>query len=243
MAMESSSLSSIVLDRTLPLLMKVRSRFIAIAFRVWFRASPRKDLVRIGSASGGHWVPVKLLGPDSVCYCAGAGEDITFDLGLIERFDCEVVTIDPTPRAIEYVQGLSPSGKFAFVPVGLAGQAGELRFYAPRDAAHVSHSIVNLQRTSDFFVAQVTSLAQLMSERGHAHIDLLKMDIEGAHHQVFRSMHEDGVFPTVMCVEFDQPEPLRRTIADVRRLRSAGYTVVNVDRFDVTFVRDRARRA
>jgi hypothetical protein len=35
-----------------------------------------------GSDYGGWWVPTADVKPDVVAYCAGAGEDITFDLAL-----------------------------------------------------------------------------------------------------------------------------------------------------------------
>ena len=33
---------------------------------------------------------------------AGSGEDLTFDIELINKFNCRVFLIDPTPRAINY---------------------------------------------------------------------------------------------------------------------------------------------
>ena len=56
-------------------------------------------LINIGSDYGGWITPMHLLNSTSICYCAGVGEDITFDLGLIERFGCHVFAFDPTPRA------------------------------------------------------------------------------------------------------------------------------------------------
>ena len=46
----------------------------------------RNDLKHIGTEYGGWIVPVNLLGSRSICYCIGCGEDISFDLGLIEAF-------------------------------------------------------------------------------------------------------------------------------------------------------------
>jgi hypothetical protein len=50
------------------------------------RIRSRDDLVRLGSKYGGWIVPATLVRPDSVCYCVGVGEDISFDLALIERW-------------------------------------------------------------------------------------------------------------------------------------------------------------
>ena len=42
------------------------------------------------------------LTADSLCYCAGAGEDISFECALVERYGCRVRIIDPTPRATQH---------------------------------------------------------------------------------------------------------------------------------------------
>ena len=45
------------------------------------------------------------------------GEDISFDLALHDR-EMRVVTIDPMPRAVSYVEAVAPqSDRFPFVPV------------------------------------------------------------------------------------------------------------------------------
>jgi hypothetical protein len=97
-------------------------------------------------------------------YCAGAGEDITFDLALLER-GLKVTVFDPTPRAIEYVNKTAPQDEnFRLVTVGWWDKGETLRFYAPRDDSHVSHSVVNLQRTEKFFEAKVSPVCDPTSD-------------------------------------------------------------------------------
>lgn len=220
------------------LLTKVKTKSRHLAFPKVFRATPRDDLVRIGSVYGGWWVPETLLGPESICYLAGAGEDITFDLGLMERFGCRVVSVDPTPRAIKYVSEHAPAEGYRFLPVGLGGSDRVERFYTPADPAHVSHSIANLQRTQEFFEAQLRTPRSLMDELGHDRIDLLKMDVEGAEYEILDFLMRQELYPRVVCTEFDQPAPISRTLRYVERLRQCGYAVAKVDGFNVTFVRE-----
>jgi FkbM family methyltransferase len=194
-------------------------------------------LEKIGSGYGGWIVPTAAVRSTWTCYCAGVGEDITFDLGLIERFGCTVFAFDPTPRAVAHVAAVAGGEpRFRFLPVGLWSEDTTLRFFAPRNPAHVSHSVVNLQRTKDFFDAPCRSLASLMTELGHEEIGLLKLDIEGAEHEVVRSMLERGIRPTVVCMEIDQPVKPLAFWRTVRRMRRAGYALVAVDSWNLTFV-------
>lgn len=200
------------------------------------RARPRPDMVRLGSGYGGWWVPTGLLGPDSVCYSAGVGEDVTFDLALIKKFGCEVWAFDPTPRSIIYAETVDDPS-FHFVPVGLWSVEADLRFYAPVDPSHVSHSAVNAQHTTDYFVAKCKPIATLMHDIGHDRLDLLKMDIEGAEVPVLDAMLNDGPMPRVLCVEFDAPEAPWTTLRRIRRLCGAGYVPRYVEGRNYTFTR------
>ena len=172
------------------------------------------------------------------------GEDVSFDLGLIERFGCDVFAIDPTPRAIAFAEPIAQrEPRFRFLPVGLWSSDTVLKFYEPKDPTHVSHSVVNLQRTSGFFEASVRTVQSLMAELGHASIDLLKLDIEGAEHTVLASTLEAGILPTVLCFEIDRPVGPLRFWSTIRRVLGHGYDLVAVDGWNFTFVRRGAEPA
>lgn len=216
---------------------RVRNKLARTGLPYYLRPVARTDLVRLGSDYGGWWIPDGAAKPGSVAYCAGAGEDITFDLALHER-GCAVTTFDPTPRAIAHVEREAPDDiRFRFEPVGWWDTEAELKFYSPQHHEHVSHSVVNLQGTSDYFVAMVKPVRQLMAELGDDHVDIVKMDIEGAEYNVLDSLLTVGPTPPVLCLEFDQPAPLRRTVAAVRRLQRAGYTLNKIDGWNYTFTR------
>lgn len=204
------------------------------------RPPGRDDLERLGDEGGAWIVPTSLISAGSLCYCAGVGEDISFDRALVERFGCEVHAFDPTPRAIAYVGAHAADlPRFHFAPVGVWKEDAALRFFAPSDPAHVSHSAVNLAGTSEYFEAECRSLRSLMTERGHERIDLLKLDIEGAEFEVLGSMIDAGIRPAILCVEFDQPCSPRRVLRMCRRLESAGHRLVAIERWNYTFVADR----
>lgn len=199
------------------------------------------SLVRLGSEYGGWWVPSTVLRPGTTVISAGVGEDTTFDEALLDH-GCSVWALDPTPRAQEHVRARSATGAFGegfhFLPVGLWHRDEVLRFYAPADPAHVSHSVVNAQGTSTWFAAECWSLAHVMDEAGLQSLDLLKMDIEGAEVRVLAALLlGSSVQPSVLCVEFDAPLPEWRTLQLLWAARRANYRLAHAEGWNLVFVR------
>jgi FkbM family methyltransferase len=198
----------------------------------------RRELVRLGSPYGGWWVPPSALAPGAVAYCAGAGEDVTFDLALLSH-GVRVTTFDPTPRSVKYVNSLTiDDDRFQFVPVGWWNEDTEIELYAPRDPAHVSYSALDLQGTGQSITVPVRRVSTLAHELGDTNVDLIKMDIEGAEMAVIPDLLANGPLPRVLCVEFDKVRPLRDVTSLVRRLKLAGLIPAHSEERNVTFVRD-----
>jgi FkbM family methyltransferase len=209
----------------------------------YLRPRSPEELVHLGTGYGGWWVPVSVLRPGAVAYCAGAGEDISFDTALHDR-GFRVITVDPTPRAVAHVTAVSPkSDRYTFVPVGLWDEPGEMRFYVPRDPESDNYSIVNLQRSSEYVTAKVETLRSLMDEFGDAAIDILKLDIEGSEHRVIKSFLDSGIRPRVVCIEFDQPVRMRTLMQSIKNLKASGYQLVKIDVWNYTFLLTTAQSA
>jgi len=172
---------------------------------------PKNPSVTLGNNLASWTIPTDILTDKSICYLVGAGEDISFDIEVASRYKCKVLTLDPTPRAIrhfdskrEEIQSKGISDYITMVPVGVWNEDKAMKFYAPADPSHVSHSLVNLQKTETFFEADVKTLTTIMKESGDIHIDLLKIDIEGAEYEVIKSFVREGIRPTVVCIEYDE---------------------------------------
>jgi FkbM family methyltransferase len=207
-----------------------------MALRALVAPLPAKGLRRVGSSYGGWYVPAGMLRAGTVCYSLGVGEDTTFDELLARDFGCDIFAFDPTPRAVEHgkrVEAALP--RFHFYPAGIWSSDVRMKFYAPADPAHVSHSILNLQQTADFFEAECWSMKTAMSKLGHSSIDLLKVDIEGAEYEVLGSVMESELRPSVICVELHVTSTFRAVTAFVRRLKKCGYRPLKVDGWNVTF--------
>ncbi len=217
---------------------RARYKLGPVLMKALLRPQRRDDLTRLGSEYGGWVIPTSLLSGSSVCYTVGVGEDISFDLAVLRDFGCEVFAFDPTPRAVAYVkENASQITNFRFFQVGVWSEDQEkVRFYEPKSPLDVSHSIVNLQGTSEFFEAETKRLSTLMRELGHRKVDLLKLDIEGAEFDVMESLIADELEVTVLCIEFDQPAALKKIWRMVKKLSGAGYALVNIDSWNYTFV-------
>ena len=226
-------------------------------------------VVTLGSRYGGWTLPQNALSPECRCYLFGAGEDISFDIALIRRFGAEAHVFDPTPRAKIHVDGLiaaTRSGRpfpvngdpeisyeieaadlerLHFHPIGIWSKSEKLRFYAPANPDHVSHSAVNLQGTTSYFEAEVQPLDRLMQELGHALPDLVKLDVEGAEYQALGAMLAADLLPDHLLVEFDEGnQPLdqdapKRIREQIETLREAGYGIVHLAGWNASFKRIR----
>jgi len=197
------------------------------------KVNHRQDLKEIGSVYGGWVIPLNQFNESSICYCAGCGEDITFDLGLIDKFNCHVYGFDPTPRAIKHIEEVAhDNGHYHFDTIGLWDEEDTLKFFTPKNTDNVSHSLVNLQKTEDYIEVNVKSLKQIMHENNHHKLDLLKLDIEGAEYKVIESILEDNLDIKVICVEYDEcfnaldDGYKNRIKKSVNLLLSNGYSLV-----------------
>ena len=206
----------------------------------WSLRPPPLKLERLGTYYGGWTLPVDLLPPQAVCYCAGVGEDTSLEEQLLRR-DCRVWSFDPTPRAELHVRRQRfDRRRFSFLQVGIWDRREIMRFHVPHNPAHVSHSLVNLQGTDSFFEAECTTIGALMRQLGHSRLDLLKLNIEGAEWRVLENVLDERVSCRVLCVLFCQPSAFWRIAAMVRTLRQRGYTLLCRDGWKFTFVQSAA---
>ena len=197
--------------------------------------SHRSDLSKIGTDYGGWVISTSLINSNSICYCFGCGEDISFDLGLIELFGCNVYGFDPTPRAIQYVRSTAGNNlKYHFSEIGLWEKEDYLKFYVPQNKSHISHSLLNLQKTDTFIKVKVDRLKKIMDNNKHNMLDLLKIDIEGAEYAVIDSIIADNLYIKIICVEYDEyHHPLdcnyrKRIRASAKKMVCSGYSLVDI---------------
>lgn len=200
-------------------------------------------MIKLGTDYGGWYIPENILNENSICYCVGCGEDITFDLELIKKYNCTVVGIDPTPRAIQHVnENTKDISNYIFEPVGLWNEKTTLKFYEPKNKEHVSHSFLNLQKTEEYIEVEVDTLLNIMNKHNHDQIDLIKIDIEGSEYRVLNYILANEMNIKIICVEFDEMHlPLdnhfRSRIQKYVQLLGEKYECLKQDRSNFTFMR------
>jgi FkbM family methyltransferase len=187
---------------------------------------------RFGSDSCGWYIMTTDIGRDSIIYSFGIGEDASFDTALAERFGLTVHAFDPTPRSIEWIKQQAFSDRFVLHECGLSSFDGTASFNPPENPDHVSHTLLNRPSTSDRAISvPVKKLATIMKELGHARIDVMKMDIEGAEYDVLEDISKCGIRPRQILVEFHHRFPdvgITKTKEAIRMIRSIGYQLFHV---------------
>lgn len=185
-----------------------------------------------GSAYGGYAVALEGLSPESIVYSVGVGEDVSFDLGLIAKIGAHVHAFDPTPRSIRWVEAQALPDKFHFHPYGIAAHDGTVRFNPPLNPTHVSHTVLERSSTAAQSIeVPVSRLATVMEQLGHQHIDVLKLDIEGAEYEVIDQMLDHSIYPTQLVLEYHhqfENVPLSRTERSLDRLLDVGYRIFHI---------------
>jgi len=180
------------------------------------------------------------LGAQSVVYSAGVGKDITFEHALVERFGCQVTLLDPSPTGLQTMN--LPENKipqFKFLPIGLAGRSGRLRL-APPPRAEEGSWFASGDGEGTIEVP-CRDLVSLLEEQRHRHVDLLKLDIEGAEYGVIDQILQarlpvrqllvefhDGILPTV---------GIRHSVRALVKLVVRGYKLISEVGNDHTFIR------
>lgn len=140
------------------------------------KTSEEHSLVRLGTEYGGWTFVDEPELNNSVIISAGLGEDASFDVEFAQKYDSEVIVVDPTPRAIHHFEKLKKSlgnektksytqngkepveaydlskidkSQLVLVEKALWNERTEIEFYKPEIESHVSHSIVNWQHDYD----------------------------------------------------------------------------------------------
>lgn len=168
----------------------------------------------------------------SIVYSLGIGRDVSFDLSVIKRFGVQVHAFDPTPSAVAWLKQQALPAQFRVTELGVAGFDGDAVFSPPNDSANPSFGYQGrASEGAGQVTCQVRRLGSLMHTLGHAHIDLLKMDIEGAEYEVIDDLVSADLAIGQLLVEFHHRRAglgAQKTRQAVARLRQAGFELFHM---------------
>ncbi len=222
-----------MLPNLLDLLRNIRRIGRAIIGRDLFQRRQIAFPTESHGAGYGAWsICPETLSPESIVYSFGVGEDISFDLSLIAQYGMTVHAFDPTPRSIAWLTDKQVPERFRFHAYGVADFDGTATFNAPENPDHVSFSMVSgEQEALRPAKGEVFRLSTIMQKLGHDHIDVLKMDIEGAEYGVIEDLATSGLPVQQLLVEFHhrfEKAGVEKTKAAIRLLNTHGYRIFAV---------------
>ncbi len=195
------------------------------------RISPqiKIPLEHYGTEYGGWSVPAGSVKEDSVVYSFGIGEDASWDLGLIAARDCTVHGFDPTPKSLEWVKNNISEPRMIIHSLALSHENGFIDLWLPANPDHVSASCRPSRNHSDVKLrVAAKTVTAIMGELGHDHVDILKMDIEGAEYPVIEGIIQDGSIARIgaLLIEFHHWMPafrLQDTKEALKKLEDSGF--------------------
>ena len=187
---------------------------------------------KIGNDYGSWVIADNQLDQGSVVYSFGVGEDVTFDLELINEYNVRINAFDPTPKSIDWIKAQNLPQNFILYEYGLSDFDGEVKFKPPRNPEFVSHRIVEGNDTGGKSISvAVKKIETIMKELGDDKINLMKMDIEGSEYSVIENLKTSDIKPDQLLIEFHHRFPevgIKKTIKAIGVLREMGYKVFSV---------------
>lgn len=166
---------------------------------------------------------------NSIIYSLGVLSDTAFDEAISDTFGCSVFLFDPSNIAKQHIEKIKHP-KFIFSQIGVWKETCDVEFSTPKYGG--SPSMI-LNWNGKRFTHRCVDLKEILASNDHQHIDLIKMDIEGAAFGVLNRMLELGVYPSQIIAEFERPRSKNvldyfqfyTDLQDVNnKLKKLGYT-------------------
>jgi FkbM family methyltransferase len=165
-------------------------------------------------------------------YIVDAGAHVgSFALWAAGQSSCRILALEPNPatrKLLELnVSNQELQGRIVVRPWALAGRR-ERRTLRP--AADSAATALANDSGSGGFEVEAVALTDVIEATGFPRIDLFKMDIEGAEHEVFASAGDDAIRSVNSWIVECHPVSRADTGWIDKRLQSAGFETSTVEK-------------
>jgi len=185
------------------------------------------------------WTIVPSLTDDSFVVSGGAGDDISFEIEIGQRFGCEIYLFDPSDAGRATFEKTVRPDKLHFFLEGLDSKTGSSILHKPDGNLQTMSWTMSGQ--SQGVSIPTRDLKSILADSGRQTIDLLKIDIEGFEYPVLHAAIDEQVPIDQICVEIHQgPQFDNKTRIDrwalILKLLQNDYRLVHHVNWDHTFV-------
>ena len=199
---------------------------------------------------GNYLAYIDNLSKLSTVYSFGVSRNISFDEALVDKCGVKIYLFDPTSPAIEFMNSQPKNDSLVFESIGLWTETKRIKFFIDRNGGRIKNlSALNIFNTNEFMEADCKTLVDIMCEKKHHKIDLLKLDIEGAALPVLIQLfNKQDFLPKQIIAELEIPrfvyggtlKQVRDFFGDKRilfkKMKKAGYKIYTHGKAEFTAI-------
>lgn len=182
-----------------------------------------------GTQYGGWMLDLTKVPEGSTIISAGIGEDISFDLALINKKKCKIIAIDPTEKSHRFIERQSDLQNFSLIKKALTENDGDvIRLFRNRNPNHVSESVMpdhNAVNNFDSYLCETINLQSLFEK--HSDVSVVKMDIEGSEYDLIENLSYISDTVKQFCIEFHHfcsCKTIEDTKSIIQKMNKLGFT-------------------
>jgi len=186
--------------------------------------------IAMGSTYGGWLYYPNLVYRKAVVYSIGLGKDISWDLAMIRKHGVQIDAYDGTPVHLAWFSKQSPPDNFVHHAFIIGEIDGTVNMMLPvhhgTSYSQMNANASGFRKDSLVKVASKT-LQTAVKESGHTHINVLKVDIEGAEFDLVSQLQQSTSVPICqLLIEFHMrlfPDGSRRQKRVLEQLWDMGF--------------------
>ena len=185
-----------------------------------------ENFTKYGTNYGGYYIPNdNKFNVNSIVYDIGIGEEISFNIELVDIYGCNIYMFDPTLKSKNKINNLKNDihicdenneyfhyikkvkdnmlyNKLQFYNHGVYTEDTKIKFYTPKNKNWVSGSLLSNAPyvSDDYEEIEVYKLDTIMNNLKHTNIDLLKIDAGGCECEIVLQLLNSNVIPKILLV-------------------------------------------